>query len=244
MAELAGKRVAVIGGGSGIGLAVASAAQQAGAAILLIGRTAERLRLAAAELGDGARWQAADAGDPASVDAALSSFGSIDHLALTVSVSATRLGVQKPMPDVAKPAAEAFMAGKFWAQYWAAQAALPHLAAEGSITFTSGVAARKGLPNHTVMAATNAAIEAMAKQLAREIAPRRVNVVAPGLTATAAYDHLEPEAREHFFALVTGQLPISRPAQPAEIAQGYLFAMTAGYLTGAVLDLDGGLLVH
>lgn len=240
---LAGKTVVVVGGASGIGFAVAEAAIRAGASLMLIGRTPERLTAATASLGDQAHSLAADARDPAALANAFAKIGPIDHLVTTISVSATKLGVNKPIGAVGRDAAEAFFAGKFWSQYWTAQAALPHLAPDGSITFTSGVAARKGLPDHTIVASNNAAIEAMARQLAREIAPRRVNVVSPGLTETRAYDHLSPEDRQRFFAHVTGRLPIPRVAQPAEIAQGYLFAMTATYLTGTTLDIDGGLLV-
>jgi NAD(P)-dependent dehydrogenase (short-subunit alcohol dehydrogenase family) len=152
--------------------------------------------------------------------------------------------VQKSIAEMPAEGAHAFFEGKFWAQYQAAQAALAHLAPNGSITFTSGAASRKTLPGHTIIAANNAAIEAMAKQLAREIAPRRVNVVSPGLTDTRAYDHLSPETKREFFAQVIKQLPLPRVAQPDEVAAAYLFAMTARYLTGTVIDIDGGLLVQ
>ena len=186
----------------------------------------------------------ADALDSAAIAIALSSWAPIDHLVTTTSVSSSRLGVVKTMAEMPLDGARAFFEGKLWSQYTAAQAALPHLSPGGSITFTSGAASRKGLPNHTVIAANNAAIEAMAKQLAREIAPRRVNVISPGLTATRVYDHLPPEKRKAFFAHVTEQLPIPRPALPEEIAAAYIFAMTSSYLTGAVIDIDGGLLVQ
>jgi NAD(P)-dependent dehydrogenase (short-subunit alcohol dehydrogenase family) len=170
--------------------------------------------------------------------------GRFDHLVTTTSISAASLGVQTPMKEMAGDAARAFFEGKFWAQYQAAQAGLANLSADGSVVFTSGVASRKVLPGHTIVAANNAAIEAMARQLAREIAPRRVNVISPGLTDTRAYDHLPSETRREFFAHVTRQLPVPRPARPDEIATAYLFAMTAAYLTGTVIDIDGGLLVQ
>ncbi|MCW5729683.1 MAG: SDR family oxidoreductase [Alphaproteobacteria bacterium] len=240
---LEGRRVVVVGGSAGIGHAVAQAARAAGAEIAIVGRDTGTLSRAVAALGGGTRGEAADARDPAAIATALARIGRFDHLVVTASASAARLGVAKPMAEMPKAAAESFFAGKFWAQYHAAQAALPLLSADGSITFTSGVASRKGLPNHTVLAASNAAVDAMARQLAREIAPVRVNVVSPGLTDTRAYDHLAEEEKKAFFAHVTGRLPIARAASAAEIAQGYIFAMTATYLTGAVLDLDGGLLV-
>jgi NAD(P)-dependent dehydrogenase (short-subunit alcohol dehydrogenase family) len=242
--SLSDQRIVVVGGASGIGLAVAKAAYVQGSRVALIGRNRDRLQAAIRELGPGVAIAAADAGDPRAMATALSSWRPIDHLVLTTSASASGLGVQKSMTDMALDAAHAFFHGKFWSQFTAAQAALSHLSPTASITFTSGVASRKGLPNHTIIAANNAAIEALAKQLAREIAPRRVNVVAPGLTATGVYDHLPPAERQAFFAHVTGRLPIPRPATPDEIATAYVFAMTSTYLTGAVIDVDGGLLVH
>lgn len=238
-----GRRVVVVGGSAGIGKAVAAAALAAGARVAIVGRDGTSLARVAGSLGGEVGFATADARDPASIAAGLAQFGPIDHLVTTVSASASRLGVARPMTDMPAEAAESFLAGKFWAQYRTAQAAIPLLSRNGSITFTSGVASRRSLPNHTVIAASNAAIDAMARQLAREIAPIRVNVVSPGLTRTRAYDHLAEGERQEFFTHVTGRLPIARAAEPEEIAHGYIFAMSAAYLTGAVLDLDGGLLV-
>ncbi len=242
--RLEGRRVVVIGGASGIGLAVAAAARAEGARVAVVGRSKDRLEAALREIGPEVESAVADARDPAAIGAALVAWVPIDHLVTTTSVSASGLGVQKSMAHMSLTGARAFFDGKLWSQYTAAQAALPHLSPSGSITFTSGVASRKSLPNHTVIAANNAAIEAMAKQLAREIAPRRVNVISPGLTTTHVYDHLPPTEREAFFAHVTGGLPIPRPASPEEVAAAYVFAMTSSYLTGAVIDIDGGLLVQ
>jgi NAD(P)-dependent dehydrogenase (short-subunit alcohol dehydrogenase family) len=241
--RLAGQRIVVVGGASGIGLAVAQAAHAEGASLGLVGRTRERVEAAMRAVGRNASSATADARDPAAIAEAFSRWAPIDHLVVTTSASASALGVQKPMREMPLSGARAFFDGKLWAQYTAAQTVLPRLARDGSITFTSGAASRRSLPNHTVVAASNGAIEAMARQLAREIAPQRVNVVSPGLTATGVYDRLPDAERESFFAKVTGRLPIPRPAAPSEIAAAYLFVMTATYLTGAVIDVDGGLLV-
>jgi NAD(P)-dependent dehydrogenase (short-subunit alcohol dehydrogenase family) len=243
LASLAGKTVAIVGGASGIGFAVATAADAAGARVVLMGRHPERLNEAAQKIDTDTLVRVVDARRPDMLADVMAGLGQIDHLVTTTSVSATRLNVNQPIASVVPAAAQEFFAGKFWSQYWTAQAALPFLSRGGSIVFTSGAAARKSLPNHTVVAANNAAIEAMARQLAREAAPIRVNVVSPGLTATRAYDHLSPDDREQFFQHVTGRLPIPRVAQPDEIAQAYIFALTATYMTGMIIDMDGGLLV-
>ncbi|MCP5367470.1 MAG: SDR family oxidoreductase [Hyphomicrobiales bacterium] len=238
---LHGRTVLVIGGSAGIGLAVAQAAAAQGARVHIAARDRGRLARAAEQIG-AAGHHAADVTDDAARAALFDSVGPIDHLAVTSHLSSTRLGVHTAMDRMPLDGARKFMEHKFWSQYAAAQAALDHLSADGSIVLTSGVASRRPLAEHTVIAATNAAVEAMARQLCAEIAPRRINVVAPGLTDTRTYDHLSPESREAFFAKVRGLVPVARVATPADIARAYLFAMESDYLSGAVIDMDGGLL--
>ncbi len=242
-AALSGKSVLIVGGSSGIGRAIAGAARSSGAHVHIAGRDKARLEETAAELGVNAAGTL-DATNESSVRKFATKIDDIDHLVLTVSTSAAGLGVTVDMAQMDLAAAQTFFQGKFWAQYQIAQAVLPRLASDGSITFTSGVAVRRSLPGHTVVAANNAAIEAAARQLAKEIAPVRVNTISPGLTATRAYDHMKPQKRAEFFSHVTANQPVSRPGTPEEIAQAYLFAMTASYLTGTIIDIDGGFLVQ
>jgi len=243
MSDLRGRRVVIVGGGSGIGEAVALALRDVGAVVTIVGRDAARLETTRQRLGAKVRAEAGDVSDEASAARLFTAIGPFDDLVTTAATSSSLLGVSASMADMPMANAERFMAGKFWTQYRAARAALPHLSARGTITFTSGVASRKIMPRHTVIAANNAALEAMAKQLAREVAPRRVNVVSPGLTSTATYDHLPPERREAFFAEVRRQLPTGEVASAADVAEAYLFVLRASALTGAVVAIDGGFLV-
>ena len=243
MARLKDQHVVVVGGGSGIGLAIASKCATEGARLTLIGRTEDTLREAALEVG-GASYKVANAAVDGSLDAAFAAIGPFDHLVTTVSASSTKLGVTVPMTDMPLAAAHEFFEGKFWGQYRSAREAVGHISRTGSIVFTSGVAVRRSLPGHTIVAANNAAIEACARQLAKELAPIRVNTISPGLTATRTYDHYTAEERDAFFRRVTANMPLGRPAEPNEIADAYLFALTADYLTGAVIDVDGGFLVQ
>jgi NAD(P)-dependent dehydrogenase (short-subunit alcohol dehydrogenase family) len=245
MGGLAGKRVLVLGGSSGIGLAVASAALAAGAAVTIAARTQTTLAAAQVALGGEGRVTAriADAASPAALAGLFAGAGPLDHLVVTTSESSSRHGVNQPLAGIDLAAAHAFFEGKFWNQLRAAQAALPHLAPHGSITLTSGVASRRTLPGHTIIGSVNAAIEGFVRQLAREAGPRRVNAVAPGLTRTRAYDPLEPAARVALFDRIAGVLPVGRVGAPEDVAHAYLFAMTAAYLTGTVIDIDGGHLV-
>jgi NAD(P)-dependent dehydrogenase (short-subunit alcohol dehydrogenase family) len=125
----------------------------------------------------------------------------------------------------------------------AAQAALPTLAADGSITFLGGAAGRVALPGTVGLAVVNGALEAATRTMAKELAPRRVNLVSPGLTDTEAYDHLSPEQKQQMFAGAASRIPVGRTASATEVAQVVTLAVTNGFVSGAVLDIDGGLKV-
>jgi NAD(P)-dependent dehydrogenase (short-subunit alcohol dehydrogenase family) len=169
--------------------------------------------------------------------------GRVDHVAMTVHESAARLGIDTTADQMNLEAVMEYANGKFFSQYRVVQAALPHLAKDGSITLTSGVASRATMANHSTIAAVNAAVEACARQLAKEQAPRRINVVAPGVTATTTYDAMKPEAKEQFVQRISAIVPLHRIAAADEIALAYVFAMQCGYLSGTVLDVSGGQLI-
>lgn len=240
--KLDGAKVLVIGGSAGIGLEVALQASAAGAIVHVAARGAEAL--------DRVRQQdnritthGVDAKDAADLERLLSKVGEIDHVAMTVHESAARLGIDTVAGNMNLEAGAEYFNGKFWSQYRVVQASLPRLSDGGSITLTSGVASRSGMANHSMIGAANAAIEASARQLAKEIAPKRINVVAPGVTATSTYDAMPEEARMDFIRKTTAKVPLQRIAQPGEIALAYLFAMQCSYLTGEVIDVSGGQLV-
>jgi NAD(P)-dependent dehydrogenase (short-subunit alcohol dehydrogenase family) len=240
--SLSGRTVVVVGGTAGIGLSIARAAADAGGNVVVAGRDASRF----GDLQAGrqsARFVEADASNVESLKNLFQSVGEVDHVAMTVHEIATVVGADRRMDAIDLNSAQRFFDAKFWNQYRIAKACIPHMRATGSIVFTSGVASRAIIPNHTVISATNGAVESCARQLAREIAPIRVNVVAPGVATTSAYDGMPPEERKAFIDRVARALPVGRVGTPEEVAQGYLFAMTCEYVTGAILDVSGGLLV-
>lgn len=148
------------------------------------------------------------------------------------------------MSAVDLDAAKAAFDVKFWGAIAVAQAAAPHLRPGGTLTLTSGFLARRTVPGAFVKTAMNAALEVSAKLLARELAPLRVNVVSPGLTDTDAYAGMAPEAREAMLAKAAATLPAGRVGRPSDLAAGYLFAIDNAFMTGAVIDLDGGALIQ
>ena len=150
----------------------------------------------------------------------------------------------RPFPELEIAASRRFMDGKFWSQVIAARYAVSRLSPHGSITLFSRVASRKAMPRHTAIASVNGAVEAFARALAHEIRPRRVNVVAPELTATPTYDPLPDQDRAALFAARASHLPVGRVVRPGDIAETVLYLMKSGYSTGTVVDIDGGHLVE
>ncbi|MYB12772.1 MAG: SDR family oxidoreductase [Rhodospirillaceae bacterium] len=234
-----GQRIVVIGGTAGMGLAIAEAAVAAGAAVVVASRTQARVDAAVNALGID-EGVTIDIGDEAAVGALFERLGPVDHVVVTANAAATVPGAIRPASDIDLAAADQFMRTKFWGPYHVARHAPKTLREGGSLLFFSGAAAGRSLPGHTAIAATNGAVEAFAKQLAKEIAPIRVNVISPGLVDTSAYDAIPEARRNEMYAAAGASLPVGRIGTVQDIADAALFALGNRFLTGAVLDVDGG----
>jgi NAD(P)-dependent dehydrogenase (short-subunit alcohol dehydrogenase family) len=214
VSHLEGQKIAVIGGTSGIGAAIARQAGQGGATVIAAGR------------------QQLDISDEASIRSYFQALGPIDHLVITAAFVAPgpfRTG------DVAR--ARISMEGKFWSQYLCAR----HAEVTRSILLFSGAYSRRPAKGMSILSATNAAIEALGRALAVELAPVRVNVVSPGLVqGTAAYDGMSEAARTGMFASVAARLPAGIVGDPDSIAGPAIALLASPYATGTVLDIDGG----
>ena len=228
--SLNGKTVIVIGGSSGIGAAVAKAATDRGAHVVLAGR-----RLASGS-DNGLRSEPVDVTDAASLQRLFETVGRFDHLVYTSGPSVRAKNLIETDLDEAQ---ENFNV-KLWGSLRAIQLALPYLDERGSISLTSGQLGRKLAPGQFIKTGINAATEALGKQLAKELAPRRVNVISPGVIDTPAYAGLAEEQRQAMFTKASGLLPVGRVGQAEEVAEGYVLAMENGFMTGAVIDIDGG----
>lgn len=229
-ASLQGKTVIVIGGSSGIGAAVAALASERGAQVVLAGR-----RLTAGNQ-NGLRSEPVDVTDSTSLQRLFERVGRFDHLVYTSGPSVQA----KPLAETNLDEAQANFNVKLWGSLRAIQLALPYLDAQGSISLTSGQFGRKTMAGQFIKTGINAATEALGKQLAKELAPRRVNVISPGVIDTAAYGGLSEDQRQALFATAGGGLPVGRVGQAREAAAAYLLAMENGFITGSVLDVDGG----
>lgn len=230
-----GKKVVILGGGSGMGLALAKKVISSGGTVVIGGRNAAKLDNAAAMLGDRASYMAFDLGDEAAVKAAFEKIGAFDHL-VTTAAELTFAAVS----DLTTEQVESMLVSKFWGPFYASKYAAPHIAKNGSITFFSGLAAYRPAPGASIVAALNAALEGFAMTLALEIKPVRVNVVSPGVVDTPTWDFLGAEDRQGLFDSVAGSLPVGRVGQADDLADAALSLMGNGFINGTVLHVDGG----
>jgi len=226
-------RFVVTGGGSGIGAAIARLAVKRGASVVLLGRTEAKLAAVAAEIGGAASYRVLDVTDAPAVSGAFGAIGAFDHL-VTAAAGIT-MGSFAELPE---DAFRAFFEVKFWGQFRAIRAAQPHIARAGSITLLSGYLFRKPTPGFSAFSAVNGAIEGLVKVLALELAPLRINALAPGQIDTLG-DIIGLEANEARKASCA-TLPLGRIGKPEEVAHAALFLAENSFTTGTILDVDGG----
>ncbi|POZ62907.1 SDR family oxidoreductase [Chromobacterium alticapitis] len=231
------KHVLIIGGSAGMGLASARLLLSKDYRVTIAGRDARRLEAAKAGLEGPVAALAMDAADIQALPEAFRRCGPIDHLVLA-------LGSNKGGGMFAETSLEQVRQGveeKVYPHFACAQAALPHLAKNGSITFLSAVSAQAALRGTAGLAAANAAVAALAPVLASELRPLRVNAVSPGVVDTRWWDFLPAEARAALFAGFVAATPVGRVGKAEDIADAVAFLIGNSFMTGQVLICDGGI---
>ncbi len=232
------KRVAIIGGTSGIGLAVAQGAMAGGASVVVGSSSADKLGAVAEKL-QGAEAIAVNVKDEGSVASFFEKVGPFDHLVFTAGDWGHLLGGSS-IDELDLAGARDLFAVRFWGAVAAVKHGRKHIREGGSITLTDGTVAhrpRKGAPVSTAMAGS---IEHLVHALAVELAPIRVNGVCPGAVRTDVWNSIPADQREERFKTMTQRQLIRRIGEPDEVAEAYLYLMRGGYTTGQVLRVDGG----
>jgi NAD(P)-dependent dehydrogenase (short-subunit alcohol dehydrogenase family) len=237
--KLKDKRVAIIGGSSGIGFGVARAAVDAGATVMIGSSDASKVDSACVQLGGAATGITVNVRDEASVESFFDTIGKFDHLVFTAGDWGS---FRKPSStaDIDLTEAGAVFEVRFWGALSATKHALKQISHDGSITLTNGVVAhrpRKGAPLSTAMAG---ALEHLTQALAVDLAPLRVNVVCPGLVLTDVWNSIPEDKREEQLQAMTADQPLPRAGTPEELAEAYLYLMCGSFSTGQVLVVDGG----
>jgi len=234
-AELLGQTVVVIGGSAGIGLETARRARAEGADVILTGRNPERLERAAAELG-AQRTLAFDATDFDRLERFFHELPTpIDHVLVTGPGP-----YYAPLADLDRERAHHDFDAHLWLAIAVAQQAVGRVRPGGTLLFMGGTGGRGRGPGLSLIAAATAAMSALIANLAVEVAPIRVNLLAAGFVDTPLSAQLLGDDLEARRDQLRATLPIRRVVGPADVAALAVHIMTNTALTGGTYDIDGG----
>ncbi len=233
MKNISGKKAIVLGGTSGIGLATTLQLKEAGANVIAASRrgTFE---------GDtsGITLEKVDILDREGLEALFKKHAPFDFLVCAATGGARARG---PFLEMDLDGFQGSFA-KLWGYTNAVRIGTQYLAEDGAITLVSGSPARKCSPGMIAISTVGNAVEGFARGIVPEIAPRRINLVSPGLIDTPMVG-LEGEAREAHFKNATSGQPVPRAGGSDEVAQGILLTLSNQFMTGATIDVDGGILL-
>jgi len=233
--ELLGQTVVVIGGSAGIGLETARRARGEGADVILTGRNPERLQRAADELG-AVRTAAFDATDGAARERFFRDLPApVDHVMVTAGGP-----YYAPLAELDRERAHRAYDEHLWLAVAVGQLAVGRVRAGGTLLFMGGTGGRHRAPGLTLVAAATAALPALVANLAVELAPIRVNLIAAGFVDTPLSASLLGHELESRRNQLRATLPIRRVVGPADVAALAVHLMINTALTGATYDIDGG----
>lgn len=234
MKQLDGNRVLIVGGTSGIGLAVGEAVAARGATPILVSRKASSVE-AALEKVPGSEGRACDLLAPSAV-AGLIEVGPIDHLVFTAGEPLSLMALE----DLERSVVEAFFATRFYGALEVVRHVAPVIRAGGSITLTTGTASDRPGSGWVLGATVCGAIDALTRALAVELAPLRVNAVSPGVIRSPLWSGIPDADRDAFYESVSSGLPLERVGEVSDVAHAYVYAMEQQHGTGAIIRVDGG----
>ena len=231
--SLAGTRVLVLGGSSGIGLATGKAAAAAGAKVTLASRSNDRVNAAAMDVGKGAVGVSIDTTNDTALEAFFSKQPEWDHIVVSVAA-----GRSAGLQDLSLQDAYGNMNAKFWTAYKTAR--FTRIAPEGSLTLVSGFLSQRPNKDALLQGCINAALESLGRGLALALSPVRVNTVSPGLIDTPIRAAMPADKKKAMLDHAAATLPARRVGQAEDVADAILMLMTNPFTTGSTLFIDGG----
>jgi NAD(P)-dependent dehydrogenase (short-subunit alcohol dehydrogenase family) len=231
---LDGKRVLVVGRGSGIARAIADVALREGAEVIAAGRDPEALAAAYAGV-ERVTAERVDLTDDASIEALAGRVGAVDHVVSTASARA-----RGKIEDLSREAVALSFDTKVIGPLMLAKAMRGQINEGGSLLLFSGDAAFKIEVGTLAVAITNGAADTLTRSLAVELAPIRVNAMCPGVIDTGAWDGLGEEGKATKFRDLEETLPVPRVGAAEDVGEASLGLLTNSYVTGVTLFVDGG----
>jgi NAD(P)-dependent dehydrogenase (short-subunit alcohol dehydrogenase family) len=229
--NVSGKKAVVFGGTSGIGLAAVKRLAAGGAKVVAVSRNPDK----AGDLPAGVTLKSCDVRDEAAMQALFTECAPFDILVSAATGGDRAIG---PFMDMDMEGFRASFA-KMWGYANVVRYGAGHLSDDGSIVLVSGIPARRPKPGQVAIGAVGGAVENFARTVAREIAPKRLNVVAPGQIDTPMIG-LKGDDRAAFYKNTTAGHPLPRAGTADECAQAILLCIENDFMTGATVDVDGG----
>jgi len=234
--SLNGKRIVLIGGTSGFGLATAKAAAAEGADLVVVSSRQSSVDKALSILPDNTQGYAVDVSDEQQVEELFKKIGEFDHLVFSAGET---LQIGNPT-DVNIEDSRQFFNVRYWGALMAAKHGSPHIRKGGSIILTNGIVGIRPWKGWSVAASIGGAVESLTKGLAIDLAPIRVNAVCAGMVKTDLWNNIPEAEREAMYNEVGSKLLTGRVGEAEDIAEAYIFLMKGNYTTGQVVVVDGG----
>ncbi len=236
--DINGRKALVFGGTSGIGLATVIRLAEGDADVTAFGRTAETIETARRAVPPSVRFEQADVLDRGRLAETFAANAPFDIL-----VNAATGGERATGPFLNMDL-DGFQGSfrKLWGYANTVRIGAEHMSEDAAIVLVSGFPARKASPGYAAIGAVGGAVEAFVRTIAAELAPRRINLVSPGIIDTPMFA-VEGEARANLFANATANHLIPRAGTADEVAEGILFVIGNDFVTGTTVDVDGGALL-
>ena len=233
-----GKKALVFGGTSGIGLATVIRLAEGGAAVTAFGRSAVNIETARRAAPQSVRFERVDVLDRDALAGAFAANAPFDILVNAAT------GGERAVGPFLNMDLDGFQGSfrKLWGYTNTVRLGAEHMSADGALVLVSGFPARRPRPGYIAIGTVGGAVEAFVRGMAAELAPRRINLVSPGLIDTPMFA-VSGEAREAFFRDATANHHIPRAGTPDEVAEAILFVIGNDFVTGTTVDVDGGLLL-
>jgi NAD(P)-dependent dehydrogenase (short-subunit alcohol dehydrogenase family) len=232
--DVANRKAIIFGGTSGIGLSTAKQLADMGAEVVAVSRDPDK----AGDVPAGISLKKCDVRDRDALSILFQACAPFDILVSAATGGSRAIG---PFLEMDMDGFQASF-DKLWGYANVVRLGAEHMSEDGTIVLVSGAPARKCKPGQVALSSVGAAVEALVRAVAPEIAPRRLNVVSPGSIDTPMVS-LQGEERSAFYQKGTVANIIPRAGTPEEVAQGILFMIENDFVTGTTIDVDGGWLL-